>query len=118
MVDYLHDLELSIKTTNLLRLKHVTEQQFLRLTKEQFRAHGGLIRGWKEIEQVKPMLLEMRKKRRRESTIGRACIAAKELNDLRADLRHENLFITVDNDGVFRIGRYITREELKDGGDR
>lgn len=116
MTDYLSELELSVKTSNILRSANVTEQQFLRLTKEAFREMGGLVKGWKEIEEVQPMLLELRKKRRRESIIGRACLAVKELNDL--NLKSEGLFITKDDDGRFRVGRYITQQELKDGGNR
>lgn len=110
--DYLKPLELSIKTSNLLRDKNVTEAQFINLKKEDWKFMGGLVRGWKEIEEVQPVARELRIKRRRESTIGRACIAVRELNDITGDLAREDLFITRDTKGRFRIGRYITREDF------
>lgn len=114
MTHYLDQLELSVKTANLLRAKEVTEYQFLTLTKQAWRSMGGLVKGWKEIEEVRQALHAARNQRRRETTIGKAIVAVRTLNEIRAELRNENLFITRDDEGLFRVGRYITKEDINE----
>jgi len=112
LTDFITQLELSVKTSNLLRANNVNEVQFINLTKERVRQLGGLVKSWKEIEELQPIVREARIKRRRESTIGRACIAVKELNDLAPDLEREDLFITKDSNGRFRVGRFVSRRDF------
>jgi hypothetical protein len=113
-VNFIDQLELDIKTSNLLKHHDITEVRFLNMTKEDWRSLGGLIRGWRAIEEVKPVLRELRKQRRRESTIGKAVQAVRVLNEIRDELLNENLFITKDDRGNYRVGRYITKEDLAD----
>jgi hypothetical protein len=112
MSDFLDNLELSVKTLNLLRHYKIDEYQFIKLTKDTWRSMGGLIRGWKEIEEMQSVVKAARIQRLREKTIVRAVKAVRELNGLRYDLANEQLFITKDDRGNFRVGRYITKEDL------
>jgi hypothetical protein len=112
--DFLSSLELSIKTSNLLRAHNVSESQFLNMSKEYWRSIGGLVKGWKEIEEVRPGARQLRADRRRASTIGKAVTAVRTLNEIQADLCNENLFITKDDRGNYRVGRYISKEDLAD----
>jgi hypothetical protein len=112
--DYIEPLELSVKTSNLLKAHDISEAKFMTMNKEYWRSIGGLVRGWREIEEVRPVAKQLRADRRRASTIGRALVACRELNDIAAELRSERVFIFKDDKDRFRVGRYLEQQDLEE----
>ncbi|TGT64043.1 MULTISPECIES: DNA-directed RNA polymerase subunit alpha C-terminal domain-containing protein [unclassified Mesorhizobium] len=105
------DLELSVRTGNVLRRYGITTiDRFLQLTKPEvmFFRHAGA-KTWREIQEVQ---INLRRNERRQSLPGRAAELLRGLNELGPELAQAGFFIRPDAKGRLRLGRYVTKEDF------
>ncbi|TIW53851.1 MAG: hypothetical protein E5V54_24120 [Mesorhizobium sp.] len=105
------DLELSVRTGNVLRRYGVTTlDRFMELTKPEvmFFRHAGA-KTWREIQEVQ---INLRRNERRQSLPGRAAELLRGLNELGPELAQAGFFIRQDNRGRLRLGRWAIKEDF------
>ncbi|RWD43914.1 MAG: hypothetical protein E5V72_01495 [Mesorhizobium sp.] len=113
--DFIDDLELNVRTGNVLRNNDITTvEQFLQLTKPQVLSfkHAGA-RTWSEIREVQ---IELRRKTRSETLPARAIAHIRALNELQFELHTAGFFMRFDQSHRLRLGRYVNRDDFDDHG--